>query len=132
MDLGPLSAVVAWPLVDSGKLKAYAVISKKPFAGLTQLKTMTQLGYKNLDIDFWHMLLAPVGTPRPIIDKLNTALRTALADPKLCKTFNDGGMDLYPDDEETPEAARALLEREVKLWGDVNPCQSYRSTVDHR
>ena len=119
VDLGPISAVVARPLVDSGKLKAYAVISKKPFAGLTQLKTMTQLGYKNLDIDFWHMLLAPAGTSRPIIDKLNTALRTALADPKLRKTFNDGGMDLYPDDEETPEAARALLEREVKLWGDV-------------
>ena len=119
VDLSPISAVVARPLVDSGKLKAYAVISKKPFAGLPKLKTMTQLGYKKLDIDFWHMLLAPAGTPSPVIAKLNTALRTALADPKLRKTFNDGGMDLYPDDEETPEAARALLQREVKLWGDV-------------
>ncbi len=119
VDLGPISAVVARPLVDSGKLKAYAVISKKPFAGLPKLKTMTQLGYKKLDIDFWHMLLAPAGTPRRIVDKLNAALRAALADAKLRKTFNDGGMDLYPADEETPEAARALLEREVKLWGDV-------------
>ena len=119
IDLSPISAVVARPLVDSGKLKAYAVISKKPFAGLPKLRTMTQLGYKKLDIDFWHMLLAPAGTPSPIIAKLNTALRTALADPKLRKTFTDGGMDLYPDDEETPEAARALLQREVKLWGDV-------------
>lgn len=80
---------------------------------------MTQLGYKNLDIDFWHMLLAPAGTPSAVIDKLNTALRVALADPKLSKTYNDGGMDLYPDNEETPEASRALLKREVKLWGDV-------------
>jgi tripartite-type tricarboxylate transporter receptor subunit TctC len=119
IDLSPISAVVARPLVDSGKLKAYAVISKKPFAGLPKLRTMTQLGDKKLDIDFWHMLLAPAGTPSPIIAKLNTALRTALADPKLRKTFTDGGMDLYPDDEETPEAARALLQREVKLWGDV-------------
>jgi tripartite-type tricarboxylate transporter receptor subunit TctC len=119
VDLGPISAVVARPLVDSSKLKAYAVISKKPFAGLPTLKTMTQLGYKKLDIDFWHMLLAPAGTPRPIVDKLNAALRTALADAKLRKTFYDGGMDLYSDDEETPEAARALLKREVELWGDV-------------
>jgi tripartite-type tricarboxylate transporter receptor subunit TctC len=47
------------------------------------------------------MLLAPAGTPRPIVDKLNAALRTALADAKLRKTFYDGGMDLYSDDEET-------------------------------
>jgi tripartite-type tricarboxylate transporter receptor subunit TctC len=106
-------------LVDSGNLKTYALITKKPFAGLPKLKTMTQLGYKKLDIDFWHMLLAPAGTPRPIVDKLNTALRTALADPKLRKTFSEGGMDLYPDDEETSAAARALLQSEVKLWGDV-------------
>jgi tripartite-type tricarboxylate transporter receptor subunit TctC len=80
---------------------------------------MTQLGYKNLDIDFWHMLLVPAGTPPPIVDKLNAALRTALADPKLRKTYTDGGMDLYSDDQETPEAARTLLHSELKLWSNV-------------
>jgi tripartite-type tricarboxylate transporter receptor subunit TctC len=70
-------------------------------------------------IDFWHMLLVPTGTPRPIVDKLNAALRTALKDPKANKTFADGGMDPYPAVEETPEAAAALLKREIKLWGDV-------------
>jgi len=73
VDLGPISAVVAQPLINGGKLKAYAVIGSKRFAGLPQLKTMGELGYKNLDIDFWHMLLAPAGTPRPIVDKLNAA-----------------------------------------------------------
>jgi tripartite-type tricarboxylate transporter receptor subunit TctC len=119
VDVGPISAVVATPLVNAGKLKAYALIGRKPFAGLPQLKTMGQLGYAKADIDFWHMLLAPARTPRPIIDKLNKALRVALADAKLRKTYNDGGMDLYPQDEETSEAASALLKREIKLWGDV-------------
>jgi len=119
VDLGPISAVVATPLVNSGKLKAYALIGKKDFAGLPQLKTMGELGYPKADIDFWHMLLAPAATPRPIIEKLNHALRVALTDAKLRQTFSDGGMDLYPQDEESPEAARALLQREVKLWGDV-------------
>ena len=119
VDLGPISAVVATPLVNADKLKAYALIGHKPFAGLPQLKTMGQLGYANADIDFWHMLLAPARTPRPIIDKLNRALRIALADAKLRKTYTDGGMELYPQDEETPEAASALLKREIKLWGDV-------------
>jgi tripartite-type tricarboxylate transporter receptor subunit TctC len=119
VDLGPISAVVARPLVNDGKLKAYAIIGSKRFAGLPQLKTMGELGYKNLDIDFWHMLLAPAGTPRPMIDKLNTALRAALADEKVRKTYAEGGMDEYPPDEETPEAASALLKREIKRWGDV-------------
>ncbi len=119
VDLAPISAEVARPLVKAGKIKAYAVIGRKRFAGLPQLKTMGELGYKNLDIDFWHMLLAPAGTPRPIVDKLNAALRTALADPKVRKTYADGGMDEFQPDEETPEIADALLKREIKRWGDV-------------
>jgi len=119
VDLESQSAVVSGPLVTAGKLKAYAIIGRNRFAGLPDLPTMGELGYKKLDIDFWHMLLAPVGTPRPIIDRLNTALRAALADAKVRKTFADGGMDEFSPGEETPEAASALLKREIKLWGDV-------------
>ena len=119
VDLGPISAVVARPLVEAGKLKGYAIVGTKDFDGLPQLKTMSELGYKKLDIDFWHMLLAPAGTPRPIIDKLNSALRTALADPKLQKTYAEGGLFAYSPDQMTPEAAGALLKREIKRWGDV-------------
>ncbi len=118
-DLSSISAVVAGPLVKADKIKAYAIIGRKRFAGLPDLPTMGELGYKKLDIDFWHMLLAPAGTPRPIVDKLNIALRAALADARVNKTFAEGGMDLYPEDEETPEAAGALLKREIKLWGEV-------------
>lgn len=119
VDLGPISAVVAKPLVTDGKLKRYAVMAKKRLAGLPDLPTFGELGYKKADIDFWHMLLAPAGTPRPIIDKLNAALRAALADPKVQKTYADGGMEEFPADQETPEAAGALLKREIKLWGEV-------------
>jgi putative tricarboxylic transport membrane protein len=119
VDLSSQSAIAAGPLVKAGKLKAYAIIGRKRFSGLPDLPTLGELGYKKLDIDFWHMLLAPAGTPRPIIAKLNSALRTALADPKVMKTFSDGGMDEFGPGEETPEAADALLKKEIKLWGDV-------------
>ena len=119
VDLESQSAVAAGALVKSGKLKAFAVIGRKRFAGLPDLPTMGELGYKKLDIDFWHMLLAPAGTPRPIVDKLNAALHAALTDARVQKTFADGGMDLFSAEEETPEAAAALLKREIKLWGDV-------------
>jgi tripartite-type tricarboxylate transporter receptor subunit TctC len=119
VDLSPISAIVAGPLVNAGKLKAYATIGKKRFAGLPDLKTFGERGYHELDFDFWHALFAPAGTPRPIVDKLNAALRAALADERVKKTFAEGGMDEYPPDELTPEAAAALLKREIPLWGDV-------------
>lgn len=119
IDLSAISAVVAGPLVKSEKLKAYAIIGRKRFPDLPELPTFGELGYNKLNIDFWHMLLTPAGTPRPSVDKLNAALRAALADPDTQKLFAKGGMDEYPADEETPEAASALLKREIALWGDV-------------
>ena len=119
VDLSSQSAITAGALVKSGKLKAYAIIGRKRFAGLPDLPTLGELGYKKLDIDFWHMLLAPAGTPRSIVDKLNSALRAALADPKVMKTFSDGGMDEFELAAQTPEAADALLKKEIKLWRDV-------------
>ena len=71
------------PQVKGGNLKAYGIIGKTRFAGLPELPTLGELGYKNLDLDFWHILFAPAGTPRPIIDRLNAALRQALADAKV-------------------------------------------------
>jgi tripartite-type tricarboxylate transporter receptor subunit TctC len=119
VDLSSQSAVVAGPLVKAGKLKAYAIIGRSRFAGLPDLPTMGEVGYKKLDLDFWHMLFAPAGTPRPIVDRLNAALRHAFADARVRKTFEEGGMDLFPPDQQTPEAASALLKSELKLWGDV-------------
>jgi putative tricarboxylic transport membrane protein len=118
-DLSSISAVVAGPLVKAEKIKAYAIIGRFRFTGLPDLPTMGEVGYKKLDLDFWHMLLAPAGTPRPIVDQLNAALRHALADARVRKTFEEGGMDLFPPDQQTPEAAAALLKSEVKLWGEV-------------
>ncbi len=119
VDLSSIAAVVAAPLIKDGKLKAYAIIGDTPYSGLPQLKTFGQLGYKKLDLDFWHMLLVPAGTPRPIVDKINAALRAALADERVMKVFAESGMEEFPKDQETPEAAAALLKREIALWGDV-------------
>jgi tripartite-type tricarboxylate transporter receptor subunit TctC len=119
VDLSSIAAVAAAPLIKEGKLKAFAIIGDTPYSGLPQLKTFGELGYKKLNVDFWHMLLVPTGTPRPIIDKINAALRTALADQKVQKIFAEAGMEEFPADQETPEDATALLKREIVLWGDV-------------
>jgi tripartite-type tricarboxylate transporter receptor subunit TctC len=119
VDLSSLSAVQSGPLIKAGRLKGYAIIGRSRFAGLPDLPTMGELGYKKLDLDFWHMLLAPAGTPSSAIERLNAALRQALADTRVKKTFTDGGMDIFPPQQQTPEAAATLLKSELKLWSDV-------------
>jgi tripartite-type tricarboxylate transporter receptor subunit TctC len=119
VDMASQSAVQSAPLVKAGKLKGYAIIGRARFRGLPDLPTMGELGYKKLELDFWHMLLAPGGTPRPIVDRLNAALRHAMADERVKRVFAEGGMDPFPPGQETPEAAAALLKSELKLWGDV-------------
>ena len=90
---------------------------------------MGEAGYKKLDLDFWHMLFAPAGTPRPIIDRLNAALRHALADARVKKTFADGGMDLYPADQETPEAADRDAQERDQALGRRDPRQQDHGAV---
>jgi tripartite-type tricarboxylate transporter receptor subunit TctC len=119
VDMGVLSAIAAAPQVHDKKLKAYAIVGRERFAGLPELKTLGELGYRKLHFDFWHALFAPAGTPRPIIEKLNAALRTAMTDERLLKTFAEGGMDRYPPEQMTPEAAAAMLKGEIPMWGEV-------------
>jgi hypothetical protein len=106
-------------LIKAGKLKAYASLGSFRFAGLPDLPTMRELGYKNVDLNYWHMLVGPAGTPRPAIERLNAALKAALEDTAVDKLFVAGGMVSFPPEERTPEAASAYLKDEIKRWGDV-------------
>jgi tripartite-type tricarboxylate transporter receptor subunit TctC len=105
--------------VAAGKLRALAVTSAQRSGLLPDVPTIAESGIAGFDASLYYGLAAPAGTPRPIIDKLNLALRTALTDERVKKTFAEGGMDLFSPEEMTPEAASALLSREIKLWGDV-------------
>ena len=118
-DLSCLSSAVIEPQVKGGNLKAYAIVGKNRFAGLPEVPTLVEAGYKNLDLDFWHIVFAPSGTPRPIIERLNTALRNALKDQKAKDAFIKAGMELYPENRLTPEIATDMLKSEIKRWGDV-------------
>jgi tripartite-type tricarboxylate transporter receptor subunit TctC len=118
-DLSCLSAAVVAEQVKAGYLKAYAIVGKNRFAGLPDAPTLVESGYKNLDLDFWHIMFAPTGTPQPIIQQLNAALRQTLADARVQDAFTKAGMELYPADQETPEIATAMLKSEIARWGDV-------------
>ena len=65
----------------------------------------------------WHGLYAPAGTPKPIVDKLHSALQKALADDNIQKRFSDLGTLAFAADQRSPEALSAYLKSEVDRWG---------------
>lgn len=119
VDLSTGSAAVAPPLIVSGNVKPYAVSSGKRDPKAPQVPTFTELGYPQLERPLWHALFVPAGTPRPVIDRLNAALRDALNDPQVRKSYEEKSIEMYPPEEWTPEAAAAHVSKELVYWTKV-------------
>src|ERR687895_2359180 len=82
--------------IKSGKVKAYAVTSAKRVPSLPDIPTLQELGLKGFEVGIWHGLYAPKGTPKPVIDKLVSALQETLKDESVQKRFADLGATTYP------------------------------------
>jgi tripartite-type tricarboxylate transporter receptor subunit TctC len=105
--------------IKGGKVKAYAVTSKKRVPSLPDIPTLDELGLKGFEVGIWHGLYAPKGTPKPVIDKLVSALQEALKDETVKKRFADLGAETMPVSEATPEALRKHLKAEIDKWGPL-------------
>jgi tripartite-type tricarboxylate transporter receptor subunit TctC len=105
------------PLMHEGRIKAYAVTSERRLAAAPEIPTVGELGLPRLsDSTAWFGLFAPKGTPRDIINKLNAAVVDALADAATRSRLADLGEEIIPDDQQSPEALRALQEADIKKW----------------
>jgi tripartite-type tricarboxylate transporter receptor subunit TctC len=105
--------------IRSGAAKGPAITSSERLATIPFVPSVVEMGYDNLAIQFWQGLFCPSRTPDAIIGRLNEALQIALADPKVHRQIEDIGTTIYPEEEQTPEAATALLNSEIKRWGDI-------------
>ena len=68
---------------------------------------------------FWHAIWAPKGTPKDIVAKLNDALKKALANPATKKKLIDLAQDIFPPDQQTPEALRTFQQAEIDKWWPI-------------
>jgi tripartite-type tricarboxylate transporter receptor subunit TctC len=107
---------VSLPHVKSGDLKAYAVTAKSRIAVAQDIPTTDEAGLPGFYFSFWHALWAPKGTPKPIIAKLNAAVMASLADPDTRKKLTDLAQEIYPPEQQTPEALHAFQKAEVAKW----------------
>jgi tripartite-type tricarboxylate transporter receptor subunit TctC len=67
----------------------------------------------------WHGIWAPKATPKPVVEKLNAAIREALADAEVRKRLADLGQEIPPPEQQTPEALRAHHKAEIDKWWPV-------------
>jgi len=110
---------VSLPHVRSGALKAYAVTSKNRLAIAPDIPTTDEAGMPGYYFYFWHAMWAPKGTPKDIVAKLNAAAVAALADPQTRKRLTDLAQEIYPRDQQTPEALYAFQKSEVEKWWPI-------------
>jgi tripartite-type tricarboxylate transporter receptor subunit TctC len=119
IDLTCLDASLLLPHVRSGRIKAYAVLAAAPWAMAPDIPTIDKIGPPGLSMPFWHALWAPKGTPKHVIGKLNAAVVATLADPLVRKRFIDLGQDIFPQEQQNPEALDALQKVEIEKWWPI-------------
>lgn len=99
--------------VKAGKLRALAVSTTKRSPAFPDVPTMQEAGVPDFEVDSWYAMLVPAKTPRAIIDKLNKALNTVLAEPAIRAQLLDQGADAVGG---TPEALGKVIAAEVPKW----------------
>jgi len=106
----------ALPYIQAGKLRALAVTGTTRSPTLPDVPTMIEAGLPNYTAFTWNGLLAPAGTPRPIIDRLHAAIVQALQDPAVREGYARIGTD---PDSDTPEQFAELIRAETAKWSRV-------------
>jgi tripartite-type tricarboxylate transporter receptor subunit TctC len=104
------------PHIQSGKLRALAVTSSKRSPKLPDVPTVIEAGFPKLEATFWLGVVAPAGTPQPIIDKLNAAFRESLAPAATRALLDKVGGEVKIG---TQEEFRKMLADELAKWTSV-------------
>lgn len=110
------SAAETVPQVRAGKLRALAVVGRKPLSILPGIPSMAEAGYRQVEVPNWLGFAAPAGTPRPIIDLLYAEIAIAIEDPELRALLDRNSYDIEVGN---PETFRKQIDADVRLWAEV-------------
>jgi tripartite-type tricarboxylate transporter receptor subunit TctC len=100
--------------VRGGRIKGLAVSTARRSTSFPELPTVADSGLPNFDVSAWDGLFAPARTPRAIVDKLNAAVRRALADPELVAALAARASEVAPT---SPEEFGRFVAGEMERWG---------------
>ena len=116
ITMGFTNIVNVTPLVKDGKLRAFAVTSRKRAALVPELPTMAESGYPGYEAVPWFGLMAPAGTPQPIIEKLHRETARVLAMPEVRRSLENQGLDVIGG---TPGELAEVIKTELPYWAKV-------------
>jgi tripartite-type tricarboxylate transporter receptor subunit TctC len=102
--------------VPQGRLKAFAVTTARRIPQLPDVPTMQEAGVPGYEASVWLALLAPAGTPKDIVNKLNSEIAKLMNTPDAKKALYDAGVEPTPS---TPEAMSDYMVKEMERWGKV-------------
>jgi tripartite-type tricarboxylate transporter receptor subunit TctC len=114
MALAPIPAVHA--NVSAGLLRALAVTGKTRNVLMPDVPTIAETGLNGFEASLYYGLVAPAGTPRPIIERLNKELRAALASDEVKKQLAADGTEITPG---TPEEYADFIDKDEKKWSEL-------------
>ena len=119
IDLSMDNLTLFIPQVRAGRIKAYAVMSKSRMAGASDIPTVDEAGLPGLYNSTWFAVWAPKGTSRQVVGKLNAAIVDTLADPGVRSRFAELGQEIFPLEQQTPEALGAHQKAEIAKWWPI-------------
>ncbi len=119
LDLLMDNPIYSLPQVRAGGIKVYAVMSKNRMAGAPDIPTVDEAGLPGFYNSTWFALWAPKGTPKQVIGKLNAAIVDTLADPGVRSRFAELAQEIFPPEQQTPEALGAHQKAEIEKWWPI-------------
>ena len=119
VDLLVVQGAVALPQVRGGTIKAIVNLSPNRSASMPDIPTSDEGGVPGLYMSGWFGFFAPKGTPKDIIDKLNSAMVQVLADPAVRTRFAELGLDVASREQQTPEGLAAFQKAEIEKWWPI-------------
>lgn len=102
--------------IQAGRLRALAVLSDKRSPALPDVPTYGELGFPQMGNGGWFGIVAPAGTPAPVVRRLNQAIHAAMKQPDFIKKMEDAGATLIPN---TPQQFQAQIEQAVARYAAV-------------
>lgn len=107
---------IAQPQVVAGKLRALAVTGERRSAQFPNVPTLAEAMKPGFVLDAWYGLLAPSGTPKEIVDRLNAEMLKVLADPAVRDTLTGGSQEIVGS---SPSEFATVIARDLKVWTDL-------------
>ena len=107
------------PMHTGGNVTAIATSASSRLAQIPDVPTFTEAGVPAFDLTVWNAIAAPAATPRPVLERLEASLKTALADPDLRRRFADLAAEIPQGDQIGAEPLRRLIASDIERFGPI-------------